>query len=234
MRETSEGGVVGGVARLSGTLTTLAHVFVAFEGGDGSGKSTQAGLLAGALRAARHHVVETREPGEGPVGEQIRAILLGHAPYELAARTEALLFAADRAQHVVSVVRPALAAGSVVISDRYVDSSIAYQGAGRGLGVQAVEQLSEFATDGLVPGLTVLLDLPEVSGRERAHARGQAPDRIESEPEAMHSQVRQAFLDRAAAAPGRYLVLDGSRPVTSLSAEIVAAVSERLGEAVTG
>jgi len=226
---TSDGGAFG----LSATLTTLTIVFVAFEGGDGSGKSTQSEQLAQRLRAAGHHVVLTREPGAGTIGAQIRTIVLDHGPSELTARAEALLFAADRAQHVASIVRPGLAAGSVVITDRYVDSSIAYQGVGRELGVAAVRTLSDFATGGLVPDLTVLLDVPSTTGRSRiAQHGGQVADRIEREPDVMHTQVRQAYLDRAAAAPQRYLVLDGTRPVGDLATEIGNTVLASLGAAV--
>jgi len=189
-------------------------LFVAFEGGDGSGKSTQARLLAEWLRADQaHDVVLTREPGATPVGARLRELLLGHGT-DVGPRAEALLFAADRAHHVDSLVRPALARGEIVITDRYADSSIAYQGAGRDLDGDDVARLSRWATDGLVPDLTVLLDLaPEIQRvRRAADTRRGEDDRLESLPEDFHDRVRQRFLDLARRDPHRYLVLDASEP----------------------
>lgn len=195
--------------------------FVAFEGGEGAGKSTQAQLLADWLREQGRPVVLTREPGDSPIGPAVRALLLDPATAGLSARAEALLYAADRAEHVASVVRPALLRGAVVVSDRYADSSTAYQGAGRGLGVDAIARLSDWATAGLVPDLTVLLDVDPSVGLCRP--TGPA-DRLEREPADFHRRVRDAFRDLAAADPGRYLVLDanGSPERTA------AAVRERL------
>jgi dTMP kinase len=206
-------------------------LFVVFEGGEGAGKSTQVARLADALRARGFDVVVTREPGATDVGERIRSLLLhGDAgPAGVAAltpRAEALLYAADRAHHVASVVRPALARGAVVISDRYVDSSLAYQGAGRTLPVDEVSWLSSWATGGLKPDLVVLLDVEPGTGLRRVGARGGAADRLESESLAFHERVRYAFLDLAAADPNRYLVLDANR-----SPEVVAdAVRDRVVE----
>jgi dTMP kinase len=189
-------------------------LFLAFEGGDGSGKSTQARMLATWLeRDQGHQVVLTREPGATPVGSRLRELLLGHGT-ELGPRAEALLFAADRAHHVHSVVRPALADGAIVITDRYSDSSVAYQGAGRELDGDDVARLSRWATDGLVPDLTVLLDLPIEIQRVRRAADGDraGADRLESLPDDFHERVRQRFLDLARRDPNRYLVLDASEP----------------------
>ena len=196
---------------------------LALEGGDGAGKSTQAQLLADWLTGLGHDVVVTREPGATEVGARIRAMVLDPATGQLDDRAEALLYAADRAQHVATVVRPALIRGAVVITDRYVDSSIAYQGAGRALPAAEVARLSTWATDDLVPGLTVLLDVSPGLGAERR--AGAADDRLEAESVAFHERVRQGFLALAAARPERYLVLDAA-----LAAPVVhEAVQRRLG-----
>lgn len=196
-------------------------VFVVFEGGDGAGKSTQARLLADVLCAEGHDVVRTREPGGTPLGERVRALVLDPAHGPVDARTEALLFAAARAAHVEQLIRPALAAGRTVVCDRYADSSAAYQGAGRGLGVDRVAELNAWATAGLVPDLTVLLDVPAPTGRTRREARdGGAGDRMELEPDTFHDANREAFLELAARAPGRYLVLDATRPAEELAAAV--------------
>ncbi|GAA0899844.1 dTMP kinase [Virgisporangium aurantiacum] len=184
-------------------------MFVVFEGGEGAGKSTQVRQLAEALRRSGRDVVVTREPGATEAGAQIRRMLLdGDA---LSPRAEALLYAADRAHHVATVVRPALARGAIVVSDRYVDSSLAYQGAGRTLPVGEVAWLSSWATGGLKPDLTVLLDLDPSVGLRRAESRGRGVDRLESESLAFHERVRFAFLDLAAAEASRYLVVDAER-----------------------
>jgi dTMP kinase len=192
-------------------------VFVAFEGGDGAGKSTQVRELARWLTEDQEHdVVITREPGATRLGTHLRRLLLeeGEEGEPVDARTEALLFAADRAHHVDTVIRPALERGAVVITDRYVDSSIAYQGAGRDLDADEVARLSRWATAGLVPDLTVLLDLPTEISRVRraADAARSGEDRMESQPDDFHDRVRQRFLDLARREPHRYLVLDASDP----------------------
>jgi dTMP kinase len=201
-------------------------LFITFEGGEGAGKSTQVRLLAEALRRAGCDVVVTREPGATEAGAQIRRLLLEGGA--LAPRSEALLYAADRAHHVAIVVRPALARGAVVISDRYVDSSLAYQGAGRTLPVQEVAWLSSWATGGLKPDLTVLLDLDPAVGLRRASDRGEGRDRLESESLAFHERVRFAFLDLAAADAGRYLVLDAERDLVHVADVVLERVSELL------
>jgi dTMP kinase len=200
-------------------------LFVVFEGGDGAGKSTQAGRLVEALRAEGHDTVRTREPGGTPLGERLRELVLDPAHGPVDARAEALLFAAARAAHVAQLIRPALAAGRTVVCDRFADSSAAYQGAGRGLGLERVAELNAWATAGLVPDLTVLLDVPAGTGRTRREARdGTAGDRLETEPDAFHDANRAAFLELAGRAPERYLVLDATRPAE----ELAAAVRERL------
>lgn len=182
--------------------------FIALEGGDGAGKSTQARALAEWIRAKGHEVVVTREPGATPVGKRLRSILLDVSSAGLSHRAEALLYAADRAEHVDTVVRPALERGAVVISDRYIDSSVAYQGAGRDLSPTEIARISRWATDGLVPHLTVLLDVSPEAARERFT---EAPDRLESEPAEFHERVRSGFLTLAAADAGRYLVVDAAQ-----------------------
>ncbi|MGW6745647.1 dTMP kinase [Streptomyces sp. NPDC055025] len=182
--------------------------FLAIEGGDGAGKSTQVEALAEWIRAKGHEVVVTREPGATPVGKRLRSILLDVSSAGLSNRAEALLYAADRAEHVDSVVRPALERGAIVISDRYIDSSVAYQGAGRDLSPTEIARISRWATDGLVPHLTVLLDVSPETARERFT---EAPDRLESEPAEFHQRVRSGFLTLAAADPARYLVVDGGQ-----------------------
>ncbi|WP_406172085.1 dTMP kinase [Streptomyces sp. NBC_00996] len=182
--------------------------FIALEGGDGAGKSTQATALAEWIRAKGHEVVVTREPGATPVGKRLRSILLDVSSAGLSHRAEALLYAADRAEHVDTVVRPALERGAVVISDRYIDSSVAYQGAGRDLSPTEIARINRWATNGLVPHLTVLLDVSPEAARERFT---EAPDRLESEPVEFHTRVRSGFLTLAAADPGRYLVVDAAQ-----------------------
>ncbi|WP_369183713.1 dTMP kinase [Streptomyces sp. Y1] len=182
--------------------------FIALEGGDGAGKSTQAQALAEWIRGKGHEVVLTREPGGSPVGQRLRGLVLDVGNTGLSHRAEALIYAADRAEHVENVIRPALARGAVVITDRYMDSSIAYQGAGRDLAATEVARISRWATGGLVPDLTVVLDVDPTKARERFT---EALDRLESEPTEFHQRVRAGFLALAAADPARYLVVDGSQ-----------------------
>ncbi|MFB7291095.1 dTMP kinase [Actinacidiphila glaucinigra] len=182
--------------------------FIAVEGGDGAGKSTQVEAVAEWIRGKGHEVVVTREPGATAVGKRLRSILLDVSSGGLSHRAEALLYAADRAEHVDTVVRPALERGAVVISDRYIDSSVAYQGAGRDLAPTEIARISRWATDGLVPHLTVLLDVTPEAARERFT---EAPDRLESEPAEFHDRVRTGFLTLAAADPARYLVVDAAQ-----------------------
>nr|WP_153745817.1 dTMP kinase [Microbacterium sp. SYP-A9085] len=203
-------------------------MFVTFEGGDGVGKSTQAALLEDWLRAQGRDVVRTREPGGTDVGQRVREIVLHHRGH-IDARAEALLYAADRAHHVATVVRPAIARGDVVIQDRYLDSSVAYQGAGRVLDPQQVRDLSLWAVDGLLPDVTVLLDLDETSARRRLDADDKPFDRLEAEQAEFHARVRTAFLTLADAEPARFLVVDASLPVDEIAALVRARVADRLG-----
>ncbi len=198
-----------------------AGLFIALEGGDGAGKSTQARLLTEWLREGGRKVVLTYEPGDSIIGPTVRQLVLDPANHGLSDRAEALLYAADKAEHVAALVRPALARGAVVVTDRYIDSAIAYQGVGRGLGADAIARLCGFATDGLVPDLTVVLDVPAGIGR----GRFDTADRLESEPEAFHERVRQAFLDLAAAAPERYAVVDGRAAPASVAEHVRNAVA---------
>ncbi|MET3368261.1 UNVERIFIED_CONTAM: dTMP kinase [Jeotgalibacillus campisalis] len=196
-------------------------LFIAFEGGDGAGKSTQAARLSDALESRGFSVLRTREPGGTPIGEKLRSLVLDHGHGTIDPRTEALMFAAARAAHASQVIRPALADGTVVITDRYIDSSVAYQGAGRGLGAEGVLSLNEWATEGLHPDLTVLLDVDPSDGRQRRTAGDATEDRLESEPDDFHSAIRHAFLDLAAAAPSSYLVLPANADIETLAARIL-------------
>ncbi|ASN53841.1 dTMP kinase [Sinomonas sp. R1AF57] len=207
-------------------------LFVAFEGGDGAGKSTQGRLLADSLRALGREVLLTREPGGTEIGEKLRSLVLDHGHGEIDARTEALIFAAARAAHVAQAIRPALARGAVVVTDRYIGSSVVYQGVGRRLGPDDVRALNEWATDGLWPDLTILLDVDEGEGRARRTADEASEDRLESEPDAFHRSVRRAFLDLAAARPEAYRVIDGARPPAEIAREVLAAVAAALDERV--
>ncbi len=189
----------------------MAGLFITFEGGDGAGKSTQAAMLEKWLADAGREVVRTREPGGTPLGVQLREIVL-HSRDHLDERAEALIYAADRAHHIQSVVRPAIERGAVVVQDRYLDSSVAYQGAGRGLGEERIRDLSMWATRELRPDLTVLLDLDVVEGKRRLASDNKPFDRLESEALEFHSRVREAFLAIANAEPDRVLVVDATLP----------------------
>lgn len=210
-----------------------AGLWVTFEGGDGSGKTTQAALLESWLRECGRTVVRTREPGGTDVGNLVRDIVLHHRG-EVAPRAEALLYAADRAHHVATLVRPALARGDVVIQDRYLDSSVAYQGAGRVLDAGEIRDLSLWAAEGALPDVTVLLDLAPASARRRLDAADKPFDRLEAEKAEFHERVRGAFLDLADAEPDRFLVLDASLPVEHLAAAVRARVALALGVSVGG
>lgn len=191
-------------------MTAGRGAWITLEGGDGSGKTTQADLLADWLERSGHTVVRTREPGGSEVGTLIREIVLHHRG-DIAPRAEALLYAADRAHHVATVVRPALARGDVVLQDRYLDSSVAYQGAGRVLDPVEVRDLSLWAAEGALPDLTVLLDLDPAEARRRLDSADKPFDRLEAEKAEFHSRVREAYLALAAAEPERFLVLDAAR-----------------------
>ncbi len=202
-------------------------LWITFEGGDGAGKTTQASLLERWLRDEGRAVVRTREPGGTEVGVLIRDIVLHHRG-DVAPRAEALLYAADRAHHVATLVRPALARGEIVIQDRYLDSSVAYQGAGRVLDAAQIRDLSLWATEDALPDLTVLLDLDPASARARLDADDKPFDRLESEQSDFHARVRKAFLELAAAEPERFLVLDATLPADDLAAAVRARVAALL------
>ncbi|MBN9612737.1 MAG: dTMP kinase [Actinobacteria bacterium] len=204
-------------------------IFITLEGGDGAGKSTQAELLGGWLESRGREVVRTREPGGTSLGVALRQLLL-HGT-DVSPRAEALLYAADRAQHVAEIVRPALDRGAVVVQDRYIDSSLAYQGAARSLDPSEIRGLSEWASQDLWPHLTVLLDVsPELAVERRAAAGGTA-DRLEREAADFHRAVREGFLGLAEADPERFLVLDASLPIDQLHAAILARVEPLLSAA---
>jgi len=220
---------------------------VTLEGPDGAGKTTQAALLVEHLRAAGHDVVPLREPGGTAIGEQIRALLIDPRHAELAPQTEMLLFAASRAQLVVEVILPALARSRIVVCERYVDASLAYQGIARGLGADVVRAVNDAATGGLRPDLTLLLDLDPETGLRRARAATlasqggtagragsegwQGGDRMERESPAFHARVREGFLALARIEPQRIRVVDARRPVEDVQREITAAVDGLLQEA---
>jgi dTMP kinase len=202
-------------------------LFITLEGGDGSGKSTQAAELEKWLLDKDRVVVRTREPGGTDFGVEVREIVLHHRG-DITPRAEALLYAADRAHHIMTKVRPALERGEVVLQDRYIDSSLAYQGAGRDLGIDEVRQLSTWATGGLLPDLTILLDLDEDAARLRLDTSRTRYDRLEAEKSAFHRRVREVYLELAAAEPERFLVLDATASVSSLAESIRSKVASLL------
>jgi dTMP kinase len=211
-------------------LYTSTGVFLCFEGGEGAGKTTQSRLLDEWLTARGETVLLTREPGGTVVGAELRRILLDPATGDISPRTEALVYAADKAEHVDHLVLPALARGEVVVTDRYVDSSLAYQGAGRALDVAELEPVLRWSTKGLRPHLTILLDLAPQAGLGRFAER----DRIEAEGIEFHQRVREGFLALAAADPEHYLVLDARAPVEEIHAAIRLRVEPLLAAAQAG
>lgn len=204
-------------------------IFITFEGPEGSGKSTHVRLLAEWLRDRGVDVLSTREPGGTPVGDRIRDILLAVDGCELTPEAEALLFSASRAQLVRTVIRPHLAKGGVVVCDRFADSTYAYQGYGRGLDLDVLRQITRFATDGLVPDITFLLDLPVAEGLARKQATGAGWNRMEEEVQAYHERVRAGYLALAAAEPERWHVLDARQSVEAIQTQIRRIVAAALG-----
>ncbi|WP_229052190.1 dTMP kinase [Aeromicrobium sp. Leaf350] len=202
--------------------------FLVLEGGEGGGKSTQTALVVEWLQANGHTVLRTRQPGGTPVGARLREILLDPATGALDPRTESLVYAADKAEHVATVIQPALARGEVVVCDRYVDSTLAYQGAGRAIDADELARVAGWATNELRPHLTVVLDVDPEVGLVRAGRAGDGHDRIESEPLEFHRRVRQHFLDLAAARPDEYLVVDADRDPSVVHTEIRTRLSELL------
>lgn len=201
--------------------------FITFEGPDGAGKTTQLTLLAEHLRRRGHTVRLTREPGGTPLSDKIRSLLLDPSHSEMDARTEALLYMASRAQHVAEVIGPGLARGEVILCDRFADSTVVYQGAARRLAKQELLAINRFATGGLIPDLTILLDCDAVRLTGRRKSRG-GQDRIEREAEAFHDNVRQGFLDLAAAEPERIKLVAAEGSVTDVHNAIVKLVEEFL------
>ena len=206
----------------------MTGLFITFEGGDGSGKTTQINLLATWLEARGKTVVLTREPGGTDLGVELRNIVL-HRKGFIAPRAEALLYAADRSHHIKSLVRPALERGEVVVQDRYLDSSVAYQGAGRVLDPEEVRELSLWATERLMPNLTVLLDVPAPVAKARQALTEREYDRLEAEAEDFHTRVRESYLSLAAAEPERFLVVNGELPIDEIHQSIITKVSDLLG-----
>lgn len=202
--------------------------FITFEGPEGGGKSTQVQALAEALRAEGRTVLVTREPGGTPLAEKIRGLVRDERADPPVARSEVLLFLAARAQVVAEVIRPALARGEWVLCDRFADSTFAYQGYGRGIAVDLLRHFNDFATEGLVPDLTVLLDVPPEVSRARLAAReaatATAADRIEQAGAEFHARLRTGFLALAKAEPARFAVIDASRPLAEVSRQVLAAV----------
>ena len=205
----------------------MTGLWVTFEGGDGVGKTTQLTLLTQWLREQGRTVVQTREPGGTEVGQLIREIVLHHRG-DIVPRAEALLYAADRAHHVEALVRPALQRGEVVVQDRYLDSSVAYQGAGRVLDAGEIRDLSLWAADGALPDLTILLDLDQQAARARLDAADKPFDRLEAEKDDFHARVRGAFRSLAEREPERFVVIDASQPIDVIAAQIQAEVTARL------
>ena len=206
----------------------MTGLFISVEGIDGVGKSTQIGMLAEFLAEQGREVVRTLEPGGTELGQEIRHLLL-HRKGDVAPRAEALLYAADRAHHVATKVRPALERGAVVITDRYLDSSVAYQGAGRALDAAEVRSISMFAVQNLLPELTILLDLPAEQALARRANTGNEPDRLEREKVEFFEAVRQAFLAMAAAEPARWLVIDADQTSEAMQVEIRDRLAQLLG-----
>ncbi|MEB3330111.1 MAG: dTMP kinase [Candidatus Sericytochromatia bacterium] len=202
--------------------------FITLEGPEGAGKSTQLPQLAKWLEVAGHAVVATKNPGGTPIGGQLREVLLKPANQDLNPLAELLLYAADRAQHVEELVRPALAQGSIVLCDRYTDSTLAYQGYGRGLDLALIAQLNTIATRGLRPDLTLLLDLPPAEGLARVRASRRV-DRLEVEALAFHERLRAGYLELAAAEPRRFVVVDAAQPADRVQRTLREALVDRLG-----
>jgi dTMP kinase len=203
-------------------------LFITFEGIEGSGKSTHLRHLATHLRSVGRPVLETREPGGTPAGATIRRLLLGEDAVPLTAMAELFLYCADRTQHVTELIRPALAAGRVVLCDRFSDSTIAYQGFGRGLDLSAIRALDERARAGLAPALTFLFDCPVAEGLRRVRERRGRGDRFERESEEFHERIRAGFQALAAAEPARFCVLDATQSIEHVRQRVIAEATARL------
>jgi dTMP kinase len=206
----------------------LVSMFITLEGPEGSGKTTQARLLAAWLRDQGYQVTLTREPGGTDIGDQIRAVLHDPENSAIDARTEILLYSASRAQHVAQRVRPALAAGEIVVSDRYADSTLAYQGYGRGLDLEALRRITGFATGGLAPDLTLYLDIPAEDGLQRRQLGGGEWNRLDAESLEFHQRVRAGYLELVKQEPERWVVIHAARSVEEVQTEIRDVVQGRL------
>lgn len=206
----------------------MAGLFLTFEGGDGSGKTTQINRLVAWLESRGQTVVLTREPGGTDLGVELRNIVM-HRKGFIAPRAEALLYAADRSHHIHTLVRPALERGDIIVQDRYLDSSVAYQGAGRVLDPDEVRELSLWGTERLMPDLTVLLDVPATVAKARQAAEDRDYDRLEAEAEDFHTRVRESYLALAEAEPERFLVVNGELPIEEIHQVIITRVSDLLG-----
>lgn len=204
-------------------------LFISFEGPDGSGKTTQARLLGEWLRQQGYEVVLTREPGGTAIGEQIRQVLHDRRNMEMDARTEILLYSASRAQLVAQCIRPALEAGHIVITDRYADSTLAYQGYGRGLDLEILRAITAFATGGVQPDLTFYLDLTPEEGLQRRRSGGGEWNRLDAETLAFHHRVRAGYLELVRSDPGRWVLIDATCPVEEVQEQIRRVVAVRLG-----
>lgn len=206
-------------------------MFISFEGGEGSGKSTAIKTIVDRLQKRGYDVLLTREPGGTPISEEIREVILNNANTDMDPMTEALLFAAARRQHVVECIKPALKEGKIVLCDRYVDSSLAYQGAARGLGVKKVYDINMYATEGLLPDITIFFDISPEQGLERIseHASSREINRLDTEKIQFHESVRKAFKDLARQYPERYVIIDASLSPEAVAEEAYSAIEKRLG-----
>ena len=202
-------------------------LFVTFEGPDGAGKSTQIRLVADRLSQAGYEVLETREPGGTPLGERVRSVLLDPGDHEIVPRAEALLMTAARAQHVEEVIRPALDRGVIVLCDRFFDSTLSYQGAGRGVSETELWRLQEFALQNCLPNLTILLDLPSGEGIKRRHASGTPLNRLDQDNSTFHERVRAWYVQAALQDPARWEVFDARRSEQDLASEIAETIVKR-------
>jgi dTMP kinase len=209
-------------------------VFITFEGPDGSGKTTQIRLLAEWLREQGRKVVLTREPGGTEISDQIRQVLHDLRNAAMDAQTEILLYSASRAQHVAQLIRPALAAGKIVISDRYADSTMAYQGYGRQLDLKALRMITAFATGGLVPDLTLYFDIAPEDGLRRRQAGGDEWNRLDAETADFHQRARAGYLELIRQEPERWVMIDANRPREEVQAKVRAVVQERLNQVTRG
>ena len=211
----------------------MSGKFISFEGPDGAGKTSVIRQIKADLvdQLGADRVLYTREPGGSPIAEQIRRVLFAPENKDMDARTEALLFAASRRQHVVSTLRPALAAGKVVLCDRYLDSSLVYQGAGRQLGMEAIWKLNQYAIDGLLPNLTINLDVPSELGLRRiAEHRANQVNRLDKEKLSFHHMVRHAFLELQKADPDRIKLIDSSQSLDRVVADVKRVINQRYPE----